>query len=218
MKRFKKHTGGFTLIEALIVIAIMGIVTSGLGQMLNTAIYAWNFGSANIAVNMEGRNAVTALTKFMQYAQAPTIKISRINTNQPANSYVSGKLAETVYVTTSSPGSCGFTTSASDMVGGAGAEVEMFQYGRKLYARVPKLAAGSSISNPSTINYTYTYMTVTSNLDSFMVTFNDSKKEKSVSVAVRLSKMVYKNRPPIRVLLKQQIVLKHSTSAGFYGN
>ena len=218
MKRKFVRSGGFTLMEAMIVIAIMGIVTTGLGQMLNTAIYAWNFGSANIAVNMEGRNAVTALTKFMQYAQSPTIKISRIDTNQPANSYVSGKLAETVYVTTSSPGSCGFTTSATDMVGGAGAEVEMFQYGRKLFARIPTLASGSSISSPSTINYTYKYMTVTSNLDSFMVTFNDSKKEKSVSVAVRLSKMVYKNRPPIRVLLKQQVVLKHSTSAGFYGN
>ncbi|HDQ25794.1 MAG TPA: type II secretion system protein [bacterium] len=208
---------GFSLLEAVVVIGIMGIVISGLGYLLQNGFYMWNFGSARMAVNSEARIAIEALHKFVQNAQSSTIRISRKDASQPANSFIAGKLAETIYLKTTG-GTCGFAGGGSNMVGTAGAEFQIFQDGKHLVAYVPVPPAPGAYSSPSTITVSYNAVTITSNLEAFTVSFTDTTNDKIISVGVRLSKRVYHDRPPISIMLKKAVVLKHHHTSGFYGN
>jgi type II secretory pathway pseudopilin PulG len=216
-KTLLRSKKGFTLIEAVITIGMLGVVITVLGNYILNGAYAWNMGAAKMQIAGEGRIAIEALAKFIQNAQAATITISRFNDSQPADSYISGKLAETIYLNVNT-GACGFASGGSNMVGTAGGDFAIYQNGRYLVLSVPKLASGTNFSDPTNAVVTYNNVTLTANLESLMLTFEDSKLGKSISTGVKLSKRVYPTRPEVRMLLKKPVVIKHYHTSGYYGN
>ena len=212
---FKKKKA-FTLIEALITVAITGVLISGLGYMLRDGYYMWTYGSARLALTGEARIIIGAIHKFVQNAQASTIIISRKDSNQPANSYIAGKLMETIYLKTSGE-TCGFFAGGANMIGTAGGNFEIYQKDRTLFAIVPS-ASQDAFLNPSESQITYKTITLTTNIENFYVAFSDTKSDKMMNVCIKLSKKIYNNKPPIYVMLKKNIVLRHYHTSGYYGN
>lgn len=215
-KNIIKKKMAFTLIEALITIGIMGVLISGLGFMLRDGYYMWTYGNTKLALMGEARIIVGALHKFVQNAQASTVRISRKDSNQPANSYISGKLMETIYLKTSGE-TCGFLAGGANMIGTAGGDFDVFQVSRTLFVTVPE-ASPTAFSSPSESAITYKSITLTTNLENFAVSFADTKTDKMIVFCIKLSKRIYKDRPPVSVMLKKNVIIKHFHTSGYYGN
>ncbi len=215
-KNICKKQKAFTLIEALITIGIMGILISGLGYMLSDGYYMWTYGTSKLALTGEARIIVGALHKFIQNAQASTVRISRKDSNQPANSYISGKLMETIYLKTTGE-TCGFLAGGANMIGTAGGDFEVYQKFKTLFVTVPQ-ASSDAFSNPSESAITYKSITLTTNLENLSISFADTKTDKMISFCVKLSKRIYRDRPPVSVMLKKNVTIKHFHTSGYYGN
>ncbi len=211
---------GFTLIEAMISVAILGIVSVGLNKLYMNSVYMWNYGSARLALTGEARIAMTAIKKMIQNSQGASLTISRFDANQPANSYLTAVLAETMFITTTQA-KCGCSSQTTQTLAGAtGAPVEMYQYGTYLRSVFPYVKPGTDLTDNTAVQANTVYQTVTlsANVENVMFAFLDSTKGTAVSTAIRLSKVVWANRPPIVVYLKESITVKRMHSAGFYHN
>jgi type II secretory pathway pseudopilin PulG len=216
-KKTLKNSGGFTLLEAVLTIGMLGVVITVLGSYLKNGAHAWNMGAAKMQLTGEGRIAIETLAKFVQNAQAATITVTRLNNSQPAGSYISGKLAETVYLRVNST-SCGFASGGSNLVGTAGGDFAVYQNGRYLVATVPYVPSGTSLADPTNASFGYRSITLTANLEALMISFEDTNTSKTVSTGVKLAKRVYPDLPDVKILLKKPIVIKHQHASGYYGN
>ena len=204
----------------MISIAILGIVSVGLNKLFMNSLYMWNSGSARLALTGEARMAMTAIKKMIQNSQGASITISRFDANQPANSYLTAILAETMYITTTQA-KCGCSsTSDPTTVGATGAPVEMYQYGTYLRTIFPYVKPGTDFTDNAAVqaNTVYKTVTISANVESVMFAFLDSNKGTAVSTAIRLSKKVWNDRPPIVVFLKENVAVIHMHSAGYYHN
>jgi prepilin-type N-terminal cleavage/methylation domain-containing protein len=211
---------GFTLVELMISVAIIGIVSAGVMTLMKDGITMWRYGTARMALTAEARTSMVALKKMIQQAQGATIKISRFNSNSPANSYLSAVVAESVFITTTQQRcGCG-TTSDVVTVGGTGAPVEFYQYNNFIRTVYPQVRPGTDLTDNTAVqaNTYYVTLTITSNVESLMFTFVDSKKGTAVSAALRLSKKVLDNKPPVTLFLKETVIVKRMHSAGYYYN
>ena len=219
MNKLRKRKG-FTLIEAMVSIAILGIVSVGINKMFRDSMYMWNYGTARLALTAEARMAMTAVKKIIQNSQGATIVISRFDTNQPANSYLSAVLAESMFIATTQS-SCG-CSSASDptTVGATGAPIAFYQYGTYLRTVFPVVKPGTDLRDSALVqaNTVYKTITISANVESVMFAFMDSNKGTAVSAAIRLSKQVWNNKPPLVIYLKENIAVKRMHSAGYYHN
>lgn len=200
--------------EAMLTIAMLGVTIGIIGNLIKNGAYAWNMGAAKMQIAAEGRVAIEALAKFIQNAQSATITISRFNTSQPSNSLISGKLAETIYLSVGST-ACGFASGGSSLVGSAGGDFTIYQNGRFLVASVPY---ATDPANPGSSTIAYRTITMSANIEALMITFEDAKLGKTISAAVKLSRRVFPTEPPVRMLLKKPVVIKHHHASGFYGN
>lgn len=219
MKTLKKRRG-FTLIEALISVAILGIVSVGINRLFMNSVYMWNYGMARLALTGEARMSMMAIKKMIQNSQGASLAISRFNTNQPANSYLSAVLAETMFISTTQQ-RCGCAaTSDPTTVGATGAPVELYQYGAHLRTVFPAVKPGTDLGDNAAVeaNTYYKTMTLSANVESVIFAFMDSNKGTSVSTAIKLSKRVMNNKPPIVIYLKENVAVKRMHSAGYYHN
>lgn len=215
-----KKNKGLTLIEVMISVTILGIISVGAIKLYSQGLEMWNYGTAKMALAGEARIIMTTLTKFIHACQGTTVKISRFNNNQPTNSYISGKLLETVFVTTTRGRCCGNAETKNMTVGGAGEDVQIFQNNNYLLSVRPYLLPGTDITDPSEVknNTRYKTITLTANVESIMFVYDDSQKSDTIVVSVRLSNKPLFNKPPIKINLKKSVVIKHMHSAGYYGN
>lgn len=203
--------------EAMMTIAILGVVVAGVGQLLKNGLYQWRVGSARMALHAEARMTMDALTKFVHNAQGASISISRYNTSQPAYSYISGKLTETAFIASNSPGACAFTTGMTTL-GSSGEEVEIYQSGKYLVARVFDRPAAPNYGDPDSIQFSYRYVTLSANLESFMVVYDSALEDSTIHVAARFKKFTSANIPPATMFLKKSLVIKRHHSAGYYAD
>jgi prepilin-type N-terminal cleavage/methylation domain-containing protein len=211
---------GFTLVEAMISVAILGIVSMGLNGLFRDSMYMWNMGTARLALNGEARLAMTAVRKLIENAQGTSLTISRFNSNQPAFSYLNATLAESMFITTTTT-NCGCTnTNEPTTVGETGAPVELYQYNNYLRFVFPVVAPGTDLTNESAVesNTSYKTLTISANVESVVFAFADSNKGTAITAAIRLSKKVWNNKPPVVVFLKENIMVKRMHSAGYYHN
>lgn len=223
MKRVLRGNKGFTLMEAMMAIAIMGIVGLGAMRMYADIAYAWRAGSAKMKISAEARLAMLTMRKFIHNCQGKTIVISRFNSNQPVNSYFSAIAGESVYAT-STETNCGCGTSSDNMtVGTKGDYVQVYQNGRYLIARRPVLGTGIDWNSTSSIqsHISYQYVTLSSNLDNITFTLTDSSKGNVVYIAAKFSRAFWADltkKPPAELMLKEAVVIKHPHSGGYYAN
>lgn len=68
-----KNNYGFTLIELMVVVAIMTIVISSLFGVLTVARQAWSIGSMRVELQQEIRKAIDTITKELRQTGISTI-------------------------------------------------------------------------------------------------------------------------------------------------
>jgi len=220
MRTIRKKSG-FTLLEAVITVGILSIVSVGIFNLMRDGLYLWQSGSARLAIESEARIAMAVIKKIVQQCQGTSLSISRIDSQNPVNSYLSAVLTETLFVkTTQQRCGCGSGSSDPITVGGTGAHVEIFQKDHYLLVVFPEVLPGTDLGDSSAVeqNTYYKTLTLSANVESLMFTFNDSKKGTVISAAARFSKRFYENRPPAKVLLKETAIIKRMHSAGYYYN
>lgn len=204
---------GFTLIEFMLAFAIIGLMTVAVTKLYTTGVKAWSYTQTKMRVSSEVKFIMTVMTKFLQAANGSSITISRLDANQPANSYISGVLTETIYITGTQAQCGGSGTSTFVTIGVQVPPVEMYQNNNRLVLRWPVPIAAAPY-------YTYKSMTLTTNLDTISFAFDNSIKSDAVIINAKLSKMLYGGNPPnvYVTFLKKMVVLKHMSSAGYYAN
>lgn len=79
---------GFTLIEAMIVVAIMGIIGMVVSRMLRGGMQGWYFNVGHMSSQRQIRVARDTFTKFVRQASAATVIIDRLNASQPVLSMI----------------------------------------------------------------------------------------------------------------------------------
>jgi hypothetical protein len=221
-KKIIKNKNGFTLIEALLASALVALLGYGATKMFLDGVKVWNNGSVRLALYSEARICMIALTKFVHSAQGSTIRISRYDNNQPANSLISGILTEALYVKTTTGLCCG---SGSDVttVGSSNNpnknHTYIYQQDNKLILSYPYLVPGTDIRNKNAVDAnTYPkYVTLSTNLESLIITYDDSRKDKTILISARFAKTGFKNEI-IRVNLNQAVSVKRMHTTGYYAN
>ncbi|HPD18671.1 MAG TPA: prepilin-type N-terminal cleavage/methylation domain-containing protein [Candidatus Goldiibacteriota bacterium] len=220
MLKINKSKKGFTLIEAMISAAIISIVSIGMYNLLRDGMYMWNSGLAKMTLTTEGKITMTMIKKAIQQCQGTTIRISRFDSNQPANSYISMVLTEPIFVkTTIQRCGCGSTSDAIT-VGAVGAPVEIYQYNNYLRVVYPEIKPGTDLGDSEAVqaNTYYKTLTISANVESIMFSFVDSKKGKAINTAGRFSKFVWNNKSPVSIFLKETVIVKRMHSAGYFHN
>lgn len=221
-KKILKNKDGFTLMEALITSALVALIGYGATKMLIDGVKIWNNGSVRMALYSEARICMIALTKFIHAAQGSTIRISRYNNNQPANSLISGILTEALYVKTTTGYCCG---SGSDVITVGSANnpnknhTYIYQQDNKLIISYPYLVPGTDIRDKNAVDAnTYPkYITLSANLESLIITYDDSRKDKTILVSARFAKRGFRNEI-IRVHLNQAVSVRRMHTEGYYAN
>jgi prepilin-type N-terminal cleavage/methylation domain-containing protein len=216
-----KGKKGFTMIEAILSVAMLSILSVGIFRLLKDGNYMWQMGSARVALESESRVTMLTIRKLITQCQGATIAISRYDTGEPANSYLEAILAEEVYITTTqSKCGCAGQSSSTTTVGAAGAPVQIFQYGSHLLAVYPQVKPGTDMTDNSqvTANTYYTTITITANLDSISFDFADSKDATVINVGARFSKWIFAAQPPLTIFTQETIVVKRMHAAGYYYN
>jgi prepilin-type N-terminal cleavage/methylation domain-containing protein len=74
---------GYTLVELMIVLAIVGILFSVGGPILNTANKNWILSRSRLELQTEARAIMYLMSRNLRQAQYATINISRYNNSQP---------------------------------------------------------------------------------------------------------------------------------------
>jgi len=204
---------GFTLIEVMLSVAILAVLATGVMVMFQNSVYMWESGLANLSLNQDARKTIKSVSTFVRLSQGLTIKITRYGPDQPANSCIMGKLAETAFVTTDDPGGCGCDDENTDYItgGDAGHEFMIYQLNNQLIYAYP-----SSITVPSNENVTYDTYVLSNNLEQLSFGFMDSQDGRAINVQARFSKDFWNDKPPAVVSLKKTVLITHFHSAGFY--
>ncbi len=76
--------GGFTLIEAMIVVGIMGIIAAVVSQLLMGGMKSWFFNSGHLASQRQVRVARDMMNRFARQASASSVLLDRYNSSQPS--------------------------------------------------------------------------------------------------------------------------------------
>lgn len=220
MLKLNRNKKGFTIIEAMISASIIAIISVGLYSLMRDGMYMWNAGIAKIALTTEAKITMSMIKKAIQQCQGTTIRISRFNSNQPANSYISMILTEPLFIrTTVQRCRCGSTTDAIT-VGAAGSPVEIYQYSNYLRVVYPEVLPGTDLGDADQVeaNTFYKTITISANVESLMFSFSDSKKGRTINVAARFTKWAWHNKKPVEIFLKESVILKRMHSAGYFHN
>lgn len=211
---------GFTLIEVMMTVGILGIVSIGILNLMKDGMYMWHSGTVRLALMSEARLAMFAAKKMIQQCQGSTLKISRLNTANPANSYIEAVLNEAIFLTTTRQ-RCGCGTTSDTMTaGGTGAPVKIYQNGTQLLMTYPHIAPGTDLGDSNEVEANTSYLTsvISNNVESLMFSYIDSRKANTVTIGLRLSKPFWNGKPPMRIFLKETVVVKRMHSAGYYHN
>lgn len=221
VKILKKKIG-WTLLELMLVSALLSVIGYGTLKIFMDGVKIWHNSSTRLALYSEARLSMLLLTKFVQNCQGSTIRISRFNNSQPALSYISGILTEPLYVKTTTGYCCG---SGSDVITVGSTNnpnknhTRVYQQDNKLIFAYPYLVPGTDIRDKDEVeaNTYYKYITVSTNLESLIITFDDSKRDKIIYISARFVKPGFHNEL-IRVNLKQAVAVKRMHSSGYYAN
>ncbi len=220
MKKTFKNKKGFTLIESMITVALLGVVFTGIYTIYKNGADIWTWGSAKITLNNEANIVMMGVTKFIRSSQGSSLKITRYSPDQPVQSCLSGILAETAYSTvdtTEDTGSicgtgCGGSADIeSVMEGDAGHEFIFFQLDNSLYYARPE-----PVTVPSTQSVPYISEPLSNNLDSINFAFRDSSKGRTVLITASFSKKPRINAEPVVLKINKSVSVKRFHSAGFY--
>jgi prepilin-type N-terminal cleavage/methylation domain-containing protein len=217
----KKGRRGFTLMEAMLSVAMLSIISVGIFRLLKDGNTMWQNGSARIALESEARITMLTIRKLIAQSQGATIAISRFDTNQPVNSYLEAILAEEVYITTTQAKcGCAGQSSSTLTVGAAGAPIQLYQYGSRLLVVYPQIKPGTDMTDNAqvTANTYYTTVTITADLDSISFDFADSKDATVINVGARFSKWIFASSPPITFFEQETIIVERMHAAGYYYN
>jgi prepilin-type N-terminal cleavage/methylation domain-containing protein len=221
MKKIVRGKKGFTLIEVMISVAIMGIASIGVMRMYKDGLRAFDIGSKKVAITSEANISMAEITRFIQVCQGSTIRITRFNSSQPANSYFTAAANETVFATTTKQ-NCGCGTSSSPSTYGAAFNYKkptsVFQYNNCLLATMPVIAPGTDYSDLDNVDAHTSLQTVTltANLDNLSFTFENTTEGDLVIVSLRLRKGAWNNSSFVTTSLRKSILVKRMHSTGYY--
>lgn len=213
---------GWTLLELMMASALLGALGYGTLKIFTDGIKIWHNSSARLALYSEARLTMLLLTKFIHNCQGSTIRISRFNNSQPAYSFISGILAEPLYVKTTTGYCCG---SGSDVITVGSANnpnknhTRIYQQDNKLIVAYPYLVPGTDIRDKNAVeaNTYYKYITLSTNLESLIITYDDSRRDKVILISARFVKPGFRNELQ-RINLRQAVVVKRMHASGYYAN
>jgi prepilin-type N-terminal cleavage/methylation domain-containing protein len=208
---------GFTLIEIMFSFAIIGFLTVAIAKMYTGGINAWTYGKAGLQLDTEAQLCMATITKFVHAVNGNSVMISRIDANQPANSYMEGVLLDTIYVTTTTGHCCGGGSNAYT-VGVPADAVQIFQKDHYLVVVRPVPIPGADPTDPNIAHSTLQGVTLSANLDSLMFTYDNSAASNTILVTARFTKLVTQGKPPLQIFLNKTLVIKHQVSTGYYAD
>jgi len=206
MPRIAKRSKGFTLIEAMITVALLGVFTAGLYQMFKNGIIIFNSTMAKFALETEARQTMAFVTKAIQSCAGASVQISSLDSQNPPNSSFSAVLVEPVYTTDSTGGGCGRRVSYSTYMSHPGPNevASIYQDHNMLYYGYTTQTAAA--------------LTLSTHLDSIMFVYNSNAENTTVEVGARFVRVYMWNKPPMAVYMKKTVVVKHLYAAGSYGS
>ena len=88
MRRRFDNPSGFTLIELMIVVAVMGLAAAMVAQLVLSGVNAWYSGVTGLWAQREAREARDILVRNLRQASASTVEISQFNPAQTRDSQV----------------------------------------------------------------------------------------------------------------------------------
>jgi prepilin-type N-terminal cleavage/methylation domain-containing protein len=88
MRRIRSQSG-FTLIELMIAIGILGLLSALISRLVTAGIGSWQNGLAQVQVQQEVRLAREYIEKNLRLASTASVLVSRTGTAQPLYSMVS---------------------------------------------------------------------------------------------------------------------------------
>jgi len=217
MKKILKGKKGFTLIEAMLTVAIISIISVGIYKLLIDGVKMWKYGLARYDLLMEANQTMDFISRWIQASRGISIEISRADANQPVNSSFFSILSEPVYFASGPmtiPGSGGrwwwrrprlnpeYQTLYKENTA-----FTIYQIGRKLYL-------GIKFPNKEESDT----LLISNNINSIMFTFDNSQEGTTVLVGASFSKRVFNdiNTKPASLFLQKTIIIKNLYSEGFY--
>ena len=92
MRNRQKSRQGVTLVEMLVVVAILGIILAAFGKLFNTNLSFFRRIEVRRQVTIDARVAFDAIGQRLRTGQANTVLIDRLTTTSPPNSQIRFKL------------------------------------------------------------------------------------------------------------------------------
>ncbi len=217
MKKNLKSNKGFTLIEAIIVVGIIGIVSAGVYKLAADGIKMWKYSLARFDLLMESRQTMDFISKWIQSCRGISIEITRVDNTQPVNSSFFSILGEPVYYASgpmTNPGGGRWwrwwrprLNPSYQTLYNENTAFSIYQIGNKLFLEI-KLPKSEDTDT----------LLLSDNISSIMFTFDNSQEGTTVLVGAKFSKRVF-NDPetkPISFFLQKTIIVKHLYSEGHY--
>jgi prepilin-type N-terminal cleavage/methylation domain-containing protein len=84
-----KNHRGVTLVELMIVVAVLGVVSTGVYSILSKGMQLWQMSKTRAEVEAEVRTVLDILGKDLREAQEATVVIDSENVSQPPYSKIS---------------------------------------------------------------------------------------------------------------------------------
>lgn len=187
-RRLRLSAEGVTLIEAMMVMAVIGFIMSLIAVMSYTGVTAWQKQSTRLQMENQAQNFMYLLTQKLRQAQPSTVTI----TNQP------GEMNESeIYFTMT--GQTSPVTFCLKTTSGTGGAVD-----RKILMFDPK-----TIGSTPTASYLSGGQVLASNVVSLYFTYPNISDSSRILISLSMQQYPFKNKPPVYFQSSEEVYVRN---------